>query len=435
MNRDRIKNNPGWAAFGLKHKRKQEGLSPEIDIEPYPMLSGVVSSESFLKKDQLLLERPFSSVLETSVNFPSIGTSSKDLGKHVPVTDNYLGTTQSNKVAFREDENGRNIVELCKKLNKLHPWADESLIKDVMIGVSNDVDKASTILEAMVSSENKDMKNKLVASNHKNNNASLASEAVSFGGTTDHPGPTWFNEVCLNETSKAMMDNQTSFEKMLPCDGRNSNFKLDATKFSLLEPEWEEDDVYLIHRKDAVKMMRSAYRHSKAANDAYLRGDHLSAQHFSMKAREEWNAAEQLNAKAAKEILRIRNCENDQWTLDLHGLHAVEAVRALQEHLHEVESLKSSNCLATPDAVHKDSATLLSVSLESLTRNGLEKLRKQPLLKQRQKLLQVITGKGNNSKGAAALPPAIRNFLKQNGYHFDDARPGVITVVPKFRQQ
>lgn len=256
MNRDRTKNNPGWAAFDLKHKRKQEGLSLEIDIEPYPTLSGAFSSESLLKKDQLLLERPFSSVLMNSVNFPSIGTSSKNLGKQVPVTDNYLVTSQSNKVAVGEDETGRNIVELCKKLNKLHPWADESLIKDVMTGVSNDVDEASVILEAMFSSENKDMKNKLVESNHENNNASLASEAVSFGGTTDHPGPTWFNEMCFNETCKAMMDNHTSFEKRLPCDGRNSNFKLDATKFSLLEPEWEEDDVYLIHRKDAVRMMR-----------------------------------------------------------------------------------------------------------------------------------------------------------------------------------
>ncbi|KAL2504729.1 smr (Small MutS Related) domain-containing protein [Abeliophyllum distichum] len=435
VDRARTKANPGWAAFDLKHKRKQEGLSTEIDTESYPMLSGAVSSESLLKKDQLLLERPFSSVLSTSVNFPSTSTFNKDLDKQVPVVDRHFRTTQSNKVAAREDEMRRNAVELCKKLNELHPWADESLIKDVMTGLSNDVDKASTLLEAMVISENKEGENKLVESNYENNNTSLASAAASFGGTTDHPGPTGFDEVRLNETSRATMDNHTSFGKMLPCDGRNSSFILDATKFSLLEPEWEEDDVYLIHRKDAVRMMRSAYRHSKAANDAYLRGDHLSAQHFSLRAREEWNTAEQLNAKAAKEILRIRNCENDQWTLDLHGLHAAEAVQALQEHLHKVESLKSSNRLATSDAVNKEPATLLSASLESPTHNGLEKLRKQPLLRQRQKLLQVITGKGNNSKGAAALPPVIRYFLTENGYQFDDARPGVITILPKFRPQ
>ncbi|KAL2528333.1 Smr domain-containing protein [Forsythia ovata] len=142
-------------------------------------------------------------------------------------------------------------------------------------------------------------------------------KAASFGGTTDHPGPTGFNEVCLNETSKATMDNHTSFGKMLPCDGRNSSFILDATKFSLLEPEWKRTMFTSSIEKDAVRMMRSAYRHSKAANDAYLRGDHLSAQHFSLRAREEWNTAEQLNAKAAKEILRIRNCENDQVDIGL----------------------------------------------------------------------------------------------------------------------
>lgn len=76
----------------------------------------------------------------------------------------------------------------------------------------------------------------------------------------------------------------------------------------------------------------------------------------------------------------------------MHGLHGAEAVQVLQEHLYNVESLKSSNRLATPDAVHKESPTLLSAPLESLTHNDLEKLRKQPVLKQRRKLLQVITG-------------------------------------------
>ncbi|KAL4344813.1 hypothetical protein AHAS_Ahas11G0215900 [Arachis hypogaea] len=39
----------------------------------------------------------------------------------------------------------------------------------------------------------------------------------------------------------------------------------------LIEPEWEEDDVYLSHRKDALKTMRLASRHSRAAADAFLR--------------------------------------------------------------------------------------------------------------------------------------------------------------------
>lgn len=138
-------------------------------------------------------------------------------------------------------------------------------------------------------------------------------------------------------------------------------------------------------------MYRSASRHSKAANDAYLRGDHLSAQQFSLKAKEEWKAAERLNAKAAKEILSIRNGKNDMWTLDLHGLHASEAVQALQEHLRNVESQGAPNRSSSPNNLKSKGGIFRSASLESL--NHMEKLGKQQALsRQRPTSLQVITG-------------------------------------------
>lgn len=85
--------------------------------------------------------------------------------------------------------------------------------------------------------------------------------------------------------------------------------------------------------------IRAASNHSRAASNAFVRGDHVSARQLSQQAREEWAEAEKLNAKAAKEILMLKNANNDMSKLDLHGLHAVEAVHALEERLTKIESI------------------------------------------------------------------------------------------------
>jgi len=64
-----------------------------------------------------------------------------------------------------------------------------------------------------------------------------------------------------------------------------------------------------------------------------LRGDHAAAKELSLRAQEERAAAEKLNNKAAEEIFRLRNSNNDIWKIDMHGLHASEAVAVLERHL------------------------------------------------------------------------------------------------------
>jgi hypothetical protein len=131
-------------------------------------------------------------------------------------------------------------------------------------------------------------------------------------------------------------------------------------------------------------MNRSASQHSRAATNAFLRDDHASAQHHSLKARQHRSAAERLNAKAAKEILSIRNGGNDLWKLDLHGLHAAEAIQALQERLQEIETQVHPNHSVFPKGVS-------SSLVESFTFTDAEKL--DIPSRQRPTSLQVITGK------------------------------------------
>ncbi|CAK9183650.1 unnamed protein product [Ilex paraguariensis] len=141
------------------------------------------------------------------------------------------------------------------------------------------------------------------------------------------------------------------------------------------------------------KLLASASRHSKASRDAYVIGDHLSAQQFSLKAQEEWKAVERLNAKAAKEILSIRNFENDVWKLDLHGLHAMEAVQALRDHLQMIESQVPLSRFVSPKRDDAKSGFLHSASLKSLSHMDVQKLDKQEAsYRHRPTSLEVITG-------------------------------------------
>lgn len=88
---------------------------------------------------------------------------------------------------------------------------------------------------------------------------------------------------------------------------------------------------------------RLASQRSRAASNAYMKGDHFSAHQLSKEARELWSASDKLNTKAAKEILLIRNNKSEPWKLDLHGLHASEAICALKEFLLVFEAKKEPN--------------------------------------------------------------------------------------------
>ncbi|XP_042030937.1 uncharacterized protein LOC121777668 [Salvia splendens] len=366
-NRAKAQSISGWTDFDLNQRRKQQGAADNHDSNPYPSLSALTAP----RKNESLLDKPFSSVLAPSIAFPSL----KDVK-----SSNFPATAATAKLAYG-------------KLKDHHPWADESLIQDVLAGVNDNVDEALSLLEAMVVTDHHQVDKKEVEASYNSFDSSAGNHRQS-----------------VDEGSSLQL---LDIIKSLPVEP---------------EPEWGEDDIYLIHRKDAIRMMRSASRHSKSANDAYIRGDHAAAHHFSVKAQQEWAAAEMFNANAAKEILDLRNCKNDPWSLDLHGLHAAEAVKALHEHLMSVESLLSQQGMLKESSVSVAASAQLSGQLE------MEKFgRRHPTSRQRITLLQVITGKGNHSRGSAALPSAIRNFLSEKGYNFDETRPGVIMVRPKFR--
>lgn len=81
------------------------------------------------------------------------------------------------------------------------------------------------------------------------------------------------------------------------------------------------------------------------------------------------------------------------WKLDLHGLHAAEAVQALQERLQKIEMQRPMNCSVSPKKVKSKNGMVCTASLESFGCMDMEVVDKQrSSLRQIQKSLQVITG-------------------------------------------
>lgn len=350
---------PGWAAYDPKKQKKQVTYN-ETDNDPFPPI--IATTLHHCQNSSRNGGKSFSSVLTYSPSLPNI----MEYSHSKQTTSKYV----------------ENIVpQIYDKLKVLHPWANDNLIEDIVAAVDKDIDKASAVLSDM-------------APPGRLQEAELVDNIEEVRLDSSMKGP-----IHDNVALRLMMD-----MSMVP-----------------VEPEWEDDDVYLVHRKEAIRAMRSASRHSKAATDAYEKGDHVAAQEFSRKAQQEWSNAEKLHANAAKEILAIRNCENDDWTLDLHGLHATEAVQVLLEHLLKLESQVSGTFLLKPDKTK-----------ESVSQDTGKSDRQQQLLRSR--LLEVITGKGNHSRGEAALPVAVKSFLSEKGYYYYEARTGVITVQPKFRR-
>ncbi|CAN6475444.1 unnamed protein product [Victoria cruziana] len=390
-------------------------------------------------------------VKNSSVSMPLIGHS-----------NNGIIDIFSNKQMATEEKKRAQKIEKLRQVNR---WADDTLIEDILAAVDNNEDRASMILTSMdfsanhLSMEEDNSHNKMnITGNEERNGAESIGQLKKLH--------TWADDALLEDILSAVGDNEDEASLLLlsmcPTGSSEADVAAKRVEFDIssvknlketnkvtidlykrktpsVEPEWEHDDIYSRHRKDAIRMMRLASLHSRGARNAFSRGDHVHARQLSQRAREEWLAAEKLNQEAAKEILHFRNKGNDIWKLDLHGLHASEAVQAVQAHLGSIESLLMTGDSVCSGKLINGNGSLQGLSAECTQSSDRGEAPEKPRLPirssrpQRQTMLEVITGTGKHSRGNAALPAAVRSFLLTNGYHFYDARPGVISVRPKFR--
>ncbi|RID59355.1 hypothetical protein BRARA_F02590 [Brassica rapa] len=413
----------GWTAFDLKQRQKQ-GLESAIEDDPFPPVSTSVNPPHLDVRGKLIRrkhepsEKSFSSLLLPPSKFPALTENNKDC-RSKPSTL----TPTSHDSAFI-------------KLKEMNSWADDNLIRDILLSSEDNFEMAFDFLQGMASTgDSADKGNNEVPtdrqSEHRVSGRTVTSSVNMAARSTYYENG---HKYDLQENGgSSFLVNAYDSEKT-PDDVSDLGSIIQRLQSIPIAPEWEEDDLYLTHRKDALKMMRSASNHSRVAQNAFMRNDHASAKHHSEKAREDWSTAQKLNAEAANKILGITNRNNDIWKLDLHGLHAAEAVQVLQERLQKIEGQFTVNRSVSPNRGRSKNAALRSPSQEPCARLDVEGLqRHRASSRELRNSLQVVTGIGKHSRGHASLPQAVKTFLEDNRYWFDETRPGVITVRPKFR--
>lgn len=294
-------------------------------------------------------------------------------------------------------------ADAASRLRALHSWADDSLVDDVLQAFDLDEERTSAYLFSLSS--------RISSSNESNVDCAVPSVENS---QSNLPAPSSYGSVPV-------------------------------------EPEWEEDDIYYATRRDALKKSRAREKHSLGAYKAFVNGDYARAKLLSKKAREEGLEAEKLHAEAARQIFLSRNsnAHKTEWELDLHGLHVGEAIAALQQRLSDIETALPNNSSTggtTPvnfglDLNGDEEITSSSdrQSLKSLhpNRESFEEKERSfqgflPSVVPFRQELKVVTGVGNHSHGGVSLPRAIKGFLLENRYKFEEMRSGMILVHPKF---
>lgn len=312
---------------------------------------------------------------------------------------------------------------ILSRLRERHSWADEVLLQEVLQGVGGIEAVASAQLQSMAPHES--FGNQLRRRDQEEQAGRRSSTSTGVerdAGTLPQSGRTTGSE----EVDKDGYDGLESSHQSLQAD--------DVP----IEPEWEDDDVYSRARREALRMNRARARHARGASNAFMAGDHSRAKKLSREAQEKSILAEKLHAQAAKEIFNIKNSQKDMWTLDLHGLHAMEAVDVLQQHLGHLEQELVNNP-STGFTLGQMKTESFSENRESRSDTKLQDAESDNIsvrLTSRigvKKELTVVTGLGRHSKGGPSLPAAIRTFLLSQGYKLNDTRPGVVGVYPKLR--
>jgi hypothetical protein len=234
----------GWTAFDLKQKNKNN-IESEVGKDPFPPIGSSGSmrhGDKFVKKKHVPV-KPFSSVLLPNKNFPPL----KEVGNGQKAVSGYDSNAKSFGTTAQEDANLD-----TKKLKEQHPWAENSLIEDILAAVNNNIDKAVALLETMASAVN--FKERKISSDSRptilETGESLPLKMVKDDIVFDS------NRVGHLQDNNKDLENRNALLGQKFSDASNLKCKIDLLNSIPDEPEWEEDDIYISQRKDALKTMR-----------------------------------------------------------------------------------------------------------------------------------------------------------------------------------
>ncbi|GIL62000.1 hypothetical protein Vafri_16328 [Volvox africanus] len=225
-------------------------------------------------------------------------------------------------------------------------------------------------------------------------------------------------------------------------------------------------DAYIRHRQSALKLTHAWRNLMNKASAAFTAGDRALGRQLVSEAQDLRRQAAEAHREAAKRIVLEMNegRQLSEWELDLHGLHAAEAVEALARRIKALEHGSAGAAAAvaaaatTPSAAagadlsggggggstrrqmqqkrrtvgsHSSAVTAeaaVAVAAEHKAPADVAAAAATAKLLASGRVLRVIVGKGlHSSGGEASLPRVVKNFLLDRGYRFIP-RAGVIEV-------
>ncbi|RHN38395.1 hypothetical protein MtrunA17_Chr0c29g0493981 [Medicago truncatula] len=230
MSWSRGKQPSGWTAFDLKQKMKNS-IDSEVDKDPFPPIgssSSMRHGDKFVKKKHVPL-KPFSSVLVPNVNFPPLKEAGN--GQKAVLGSDSCGTTA------QEDVNGP-----TKMLKEQHPWAENSLIDDILAAVNNNVDKAVALLETMASAVNFE-EHKVLSNPHPR--PLISDDVTRVVKTGESLALEMVKDDILFHSNIVgqLQDNNKDLENRYAFSGQKFSDVMDLLNSVPVEPEWEEDDI------------------------------------------------------------------------------------------------------------------------------------------------------------------------------------------------
>lgn len=245
MSSRRVKTS-GWAAFDLKQRQK-DGIVAQSGDELFPSLGTTITSLQPSKtsaRDKHV--KSFSSAIQPSLHFPTL--------KHDNVISKSSEVDSSESPHISELTLEVKFSLVFKQLKEIFVWADDSLIEDIMAATGNDVDKASSFLKAMVSDQRS---HELEITEVENHNKLMSKKEDESSKDVHEPA----KMSSVTEPRLGSKNNNVSneFAQNLYNDYMEINAIVGQLTSIPVEPEWEEDDVYLSCRKDAIKKIRFVF--------------------------------------------------------------------------------------------------------------------------------------------------------------------------------
>lgn len=243
----------GWTAFDLKQRNKNK-FESEVEKDHFPPIGTSDSTrhgDKLIKKKNIPL-KPFSSVLLPNETFPPL----KEVRNGQKAV---LGSDSDGK--SRGTTGDVNLAAI--KLKEQHLWAENSLIEDILAAVDNHVDKASALLQTMAPAVN------FEECKVSRDLRPTTSDDITCGVKTGESFTleTLKNDIAfysnlvghLQDYEKESVDRNASPGQKFS-DVGDLKCKMDLLNFVPVEPEWEDDDIYISHRRDALKTMRYGYQ-------------------------------------------------------------------------------------------------------------------------------------------------------------------------------